>query len=435
LAKRTRYQYGSVEIDKRVTGPDVWLYRWWEPTSNGRRKRRGFTVGTVEQYKTEAHALKAAEGMRLMINDGVPRREPVLFCGLLDRFLLDQKLEQEAEQITHNTLASYRSMICQHIRPKWGDAYLEDVRPAVVQDWLRRLVLSPKYKGHIRSLMYRLFDKAMLWELLDVERNPMELVEVKGISKRKKRPRILQVRDAWRILDVLVQPHRTMVLIALCFGLRISEILGLRWTDFDFKRSVVLIQRSAVGKRLNKLKTEYSQDEVPLERGFILELKKWQALRLESEGRWLFPSPVNGRPYHADSILASGTQSNHRGDRTSSLSSDLDHSAPGCALRRARSLGERKVKTTAHSQNDPRTPQPWLPRRTRGDSSMTAEDFRPCRALASPTTCRFIPAHSGLPVTRPRWELSANATPTLSRLRSGRRPFPDERHTYWQYPP
>ena len=71
----------------------------------------------------------------------------------------------------------------------------------------------------------------------------------------------------------MVQPFRTIVLIGLCFGLRISEILGLRWTDFDFKRSVVLVQRSAVGKRLNKLKTEYSQDEVPIERGFILELK------------------------------------------------------------------------------------------------------------------------------------------------------------------
>ncbi len=98
--------------------------------------------------------------------------------------------------------------------------------------------------------------------------------------------------------------HVYGVLIALCFGLRISEILGLRWTDFDFKRSVVLIQRSAVGKRLNKLKTEYSQDEVPIERGFILELKKWQALCHDSEGRWLFPSPVTGRPYHADSIRA-----------------------------------------------------------------------------------------------------------------------------------
>ena len=127
---------------------------------------------------------------------------------------------------------------------------------------------------------------------------------MKGISKRKKRPRILQVKDAWQILDVLIQPYRTIVLIALCFGLRISEILGWRWTDFDFKRSVVLIQRSAVGKRLNKLKTEYSQDEVPLERGFIHELKKWQALCLESEGRWLFPSTVTGQPYHADSIRA-----------------------------------------------------------------------------------------------------------------------------------
>ena len=71
-------------------------------------------------------------------------------------------------------------MICKHIRPKWGDAYLEDIRPALVQDRLRRLVLVPKYKGHIRSLMYRLFEKAMLWALLNVERNPMDSVEVKG---------------------------------------------------------------------------------------------------------------------------------------------------------------------------------------------------------------------------------------------------------------
>ena len=93
-----------------------------------------------------------------------------------------------------------------------------------------------------------------------------------------------------------------MVLIALCFGLRISEILGLRWTDFDFKRSVVLILRSAVGKQINQLKTECSQDEVPLERSFILELKKWQELCRDFQEHWLFPSPITDRPFHADSI-------------------------------------------------------------------------------------------------------------------------------------
>jgi integrase len=142
------------------------------------------------------------------------------------------------------------------------------------------------------------------WELLDVERNPMELVEVKGISKRKKRPRVLQSKEAWKVLDHLAQTYRTMALIALCFGLQISEFLGLRWTDFDFHRKAVLVQRSSVGKRLSKLKTEYSQDEVPLEQGFILAFEKWRKLCPESPEQWVFPSPMTGRPYHSDSIRA-----------------------------------------------------------------------------------------------------------------------------------
>src|SRR6266481_3899807 len=46
------------------------------------------------------------------------------------------------------------------------------------------------------------------------------------------------------------------------------------------------------------------EDGVLTGRDPILELRKWQAVCLESEGRWLFPSPVTGRPYHADSIRA-----------------------------------------------------------------------------------------------------------------------------------
>jgi len=56
LAKRTRYQYGGVEINKRGTGPNEWIYRWWETTSKARKRRRGFTVGAVEKYKTEVYA-------------------------------------------------------------------------------------------------------------------------------------------------------------------------------------------------------------------------------------------------------------------------------------------------------------------------------------------------------------------------------------------
>src|SRR5579862_985667 len=50
----------------------------------------------------------------------------------------------------------YFSLLPKHDLPTYstevGRRLPEDVRPALVQDWLRKLVFSPKYKGHIRSL-------------------------------------------------------------------------------------------------------------------------------------------------------------------------------------------------------------------------------------------------------------------------------------------
>jgi len=66
----------------------------------------------------------------------------------------------------------------------------------------------------------------------------MDLVEVKGISKRKKRPCVLQVKDAWQMLDALVQPFRTIVLIGLCFGFANQRNPGFALDGFRFKRSV-----------------------------------------------------------------------------------------------------------------------------------------------------------------------------------------------------
>jgi integrase len=36
-----------------------------------------------------------------------------------------------------------------------------------------------------------MYEKAMLWEMVEWQRNPMQLVEIKGISKRQKKPMVL----------------------------------------------------------------------------------------------------------------------------------------------------------------------------------------------------------------------------------------------------
>ena len=46
----------------------------------------------------------------------------------------------------------------------------------------------------------------MLWEMVEWQRNPMELVEIKGVSKRQKRPIILTVEQYYQILGLCPNP-------------------------------------------------------------------------------------------------------------------------------------------------------------------------------------------------------------------------------------
>jgi integrase len=91
-----------------------------------------------------------------------------------------------------------------------------------------------------------------------------------------------------------------MVMIAICLGLRPSELLALKWADFDFERNTVHVQRSVVHGRVDAVKTDASQDELPLDPAFVQSLLAWRGTSLESE--WVFASPLTGRPYHASPI-------------------------------------------------------------------------------------------------------------------------------------
>jgi len=63
-----------------------------------------------------------------------------------------------------------------------------------------------------------------------------QLVEVRGISKRQKKPVDLTIEHCFMLIDLLPEPYRTMVITALFTGLRIEEILALDWTKIDFLR-------------------------------------------------------------------------------------------------------------------------------------------------------------------------------------------------------
>jgi integrase len=315
---RQRFQRGTLRKVARANKQWAWEYRYQDPTTNTRKSM----FLSIEKFPTQAAVERHLEAFVLKLNSENPTLailEPT-FAAILDRFIEEERMleikqrrpgdrcEGEGE-LSYSTVTSYLSVI-KHVRAKWGTTRITRMKPVKVQEWLKNMDSAPKTKGHVKAIMHRLYEKAMLWEIVEWQRNPMELVEIKGISKRQKKPIVLTVEQYYQILDLLPQPYRMMVMVAQCTGLRAEEVLALEWQDIDFENLSMRVVRAVVHGRVESVKTEYSEDELPLDPGFAEILLTWKrrlgaergaqnGISTPLEGLDLvFPSTATGRHFH-----------------------------------------------------------------------------------------------------------------------------------------
>jgi integrase len=134
-----------------------------------------------------------------------------------------------------------------------------------------------------------------------MQRNPLEVIKLKGSSQRAKEIVILTVPQYQRLLDDPELPElvKVIVQVTAALGLRISETLGLKWMDLDFEAGTVEIQRGVVGMEANDVKTPGSRQKLPLHPELIDVLRTWRATA-PVIGDWVFGSDRTGRPYDRD---------------------------------------------------------------------------------------------------------------------------------------
>jgi integrase len=296
---RTSYQDGCLQLKPRKYKPDVWVLRYRKPQPDGTKKLVSVFVGTVEKYPTKAHAKKAAEHLRLAANPDNPNRNPVTVGGLIDRYLVDELPAR------YSSRKYYRNIFCNHIKPKWGDYPLDKIRPFAVQKWLEGLPLKPKTRAHIRTTFSLLFNCAMRWELFKLGVNPMSLVRVADADKQEEEPRTLNAEEFQRLIaEIDMEVVRVMATVAMCLGLRISELAALQWADLDWDCSTVRVRRAIVDGHVGSVKTKYSRRSMPLDDALAEVLQAWhRTTRFRAPTDWVFASPENGgklpyQPYH-----------------------------------------------------------------------------------------------------------------------------------------
>jgi integrase len=289
MKRAPRFKTGSVIFDKRRK---TWNYLWWR---DGKRYCR--QVGTLQQYPTKGAAQRAAQ-QRFMSPTEKP--QPASPSDAHTVKALAARYESERLPSRRSTARVYRSWLNNYVLPQWGDKLVSEVQPRPVELWLRQLALSPKSKTHVRNLLHVLLEFAMWSGVVELARNPIDLVVVKGATKRTRQPRSLTVEQFRILSDHLKEPFRTIGLVCVCFGLRISECLALKWSDVDWLNSRLTVERGIVEQHVDDVKTDGSRRSLTIAGELLERLKvRKQTTQFPADGDWIFASPLKlGRlPY------------------------------------------------------------------------------------------------------------------------------------------
>jgi integrase len=217
--------------------------------------------------------------------------------------IIDRYVVEEFPALQHSTQTTNKSLIDLHIRPKWQDVRLADVTAIAVKQRMEKLPFGAASKVRARNMVSKLLDLAMLWEYIPVNRNPMELIRVKGSTKRQKQITVISPAQFKALVGALPEPYNLMVLISGYLGLRVSETLGLKWKNFNFDECILSIGQVFTHRKVQNVpKTDASGNEIPVPLKLCEILKEWHG-RQQHEHSCVFAGHKTGSPYSDATIL------------------------------------------------------------------------------------------------------------------------------------
>jgi integrase len=105
-----------------------------------------------------------------------------------------------------------------------------------------------------------------------------------------------------RLIAASKEPIHTIVLLATMTGLRIGEILALRWGRVDLLRETLLVAETCYKGHFGSPKTRASRREVPLAPAVVRELKAYYSRSAERSPSALVFAKHQGAPLAADNL-------------------------------------------------------------------------------------------------------------------------------------
>jgi integrase len=223
-------------IRRRAAG--IWQVRievGTDPVSGRRLRRSVHVYGTLKDAERERTALLHSLQAGTYVD---PARETV--AEFFERWLRDYA----QASVGRRTYERYEEIVRLHVIPTLGRLRLSDLRPAHIltaeREWREGGLSASTVLKHHR-LVREALQHAVRWQLMVV--NPADAVTAPRPERREML--VLDRDQAAALLECAAgNEFEVALLTALYTGLRVGELLGLRWRDLDLLNGQLRVQQA-----------------------------------------------------------------------------------------------------------------------------------------------------------------------------------------------
>jgi integrase len=124
----------------------------------------------------------------------------------------------------------------------------------------------------------------------------------------KEKPAIIEGESLVKLLDGLGEPYRTMVQLIAATGLRIGELLALRWSALDLDVGTLAVRESVFEGRFQPPKTVKAMRTIPLGSHAVAALSRHRDASSRRGPNDLVFGNRKGEPFRESKMLTRGLQ-------------------------------------------------------------------------------------------------------------------------------
>ena len=205
----------------------------------------------VDRYgKRQSKRFKRLQEARQWVADSIYHDEhsnPMYPQNMTVDAWFKEWIELKKASVRLGTIETYTSYYNNSIKPEIGDMRLVDVKPMHCQKILSKMDEKGYHQGtikHVRIILYGMFEDAKENDV--IVSNPIKRSLKIEVGKTAKVKEALTIEEQTKLFNNLAgHKYEYQYTLALQTGLRVGELVGLRWEDVDFDNRTIKVSRTA----------------------------------------------------------------------------------------------------------------------------------------------------------------------------------------------